>query len=110
MAGKNVLTITEENFDQEVLNSEVPVLIDFWAAWCAPCRMISPTIDELADEMTGKIKVGKVNVDEQPNLASAFRVMSIPTIAMTKGSDVIMQSIGVKTKDALKQEIEAKLQ
>lgn len=110
MAGKNVLTITEENFEQEVLNSEVPVLIDFWAAWCAPCRMISPTIDELADEMTGKIKVGKVNVDEQPNLASAFRVMSIPTIAMTKGNDVIMQSIGVKSKDALKLEIEAKLQ
>ncbi len=109
MAGKNVLTITEENFEQEVLNSEVPVLIDFWAAWCAPCRMIAPTIDDLAVEMTGKIKVGKVNVDEQPNLASAFRVMSIPTIAMTKGNDVIMQSIGVKSKDALKQEIEAKL-
>lgn len=109
MAGKNVLTITEENFEQEVLNSDVPVLIDFWAAWCAPCRMISPTIDELANEMTGKIKVGKVNVDEQPNLASAFRVMSIPTIAMTKGKDVIMQSVGVKSKDALKQDIEAKL-
>lgn len=109
MAGKNVLTITEENFEQEVLNSEVPVLIDFWAAWCAPCRMIAPTIDELADEFGGKVKVGKVNVDEQPELASAFRVMSIPTVALTKGNEVIMQSIGVKPKDALKQEIESKI-
>lgn len=109
MAAKNVLTITEENFEQEVIQSEVPVLIDFWAAWCAPCRMIAPTIDALAEEMNGKIKVGKINVDEQPNLASAFRVMSIPTVTLTKGNEVIMQSIGVKTKDALKMDIEAKI-
>jgi thioredoxin 1 len=110
MAANNVLTITEENFEQEVLQSEVPVLIDFWAAWCAPCRMIAPTIDALASEMNGKIKVGKINVDEQPNLASAFRVMSIPTVTLTKGNEVIMQSIGVKSKDALKSDIEAKIQ
>ena len=109
MAGKNVLTITEENFEQEVLKSDVPVLIDFWAAWCAPCRMIAPTIDALADEMAGKIKVGKVNVDEQPDLASAFKVMSIPTLTLSKGKDVIMQSIGVKSKEALVQEIENKI-
>jgi len=109
MAGKNVLTITEENFEQEVINSDVPVLLDFWAVWCAPCRMIAPTIEALSDELTGKIKVGKVNVDEQPNLASAFRVMSIPTVTLTKGNTLLMQSIGVKPKEALKREIEAKL-
>lgn len=109
MAEKNVLTITEENFEQEVLQSEVPVLIDFWATWCAPCRMIAPTIEALSEEMHGKIKVGKINVDEQPNLASAFRVMSIPTVTLTKGNNVMMQSIGVKPKEALKKEIESKL-
>ncbi|NLO35197.1 MAG: thioredoxin [Clostridiaceae bacterium] len=109
MAGKNVLTITEENFEQEVINSEVPVLLDFWATWCAPCRMIAPTIESISDELTGKIKVGKVNVDEQPNLASAFRVMSIPTVTLTRGKTLLMQSIGVKPKEALKREIEAKI-
>jgi thioredoxin 1 len=109
MAGKNVLTITEENFEQEVINSEVPVLLDFWATWCAPCRVIAPTIESISDELTGKIKVGKVNVDEQPNLASAFRVMSIPTVTLTRGKTLLMQSIGVKPKEALKREIEAKI-
>lgn len=109
MANNNVLTITKENFEKEVIQSEVPVLIDFWAAWCAPCRMLSPTIESLADDMTGKIKVGKINVDEQPELASAFRVSSIPTVNMVKGNQVIMQSVGVKSKQALKSEIEAKM-
>ena len=110
MANNNVLTITKENFEKEVIQSEVPVLIDFWASWCAPCRMLSPTIESLADDMTGKIKVGKINVDEQPELASAFRVSSIPTVNMVKGNQVIMQSIGVKSKQALKGEIEAKIE
>ena len=109
MANNNVLTITKENFEKEVIQSDVPVLIDFWAAWCAPCRMLSPTIESLADDMTGKIKVGKINVDEQPELASAFRVSSIPTVNMVKGNQVIMQSVGVKSKQALKSEIEAKI-
>jgi thioredoxin 1 len=109
MAGKNVITITEENFESEVVNADVPVLLDFWASWCAPCRMIAPTIEALSEEMAGKIKVGKVNVDEQPGLASAFRVMSIPTVTLTKGKSLLMQSIGVKPKDALKREIEAKI-
>lgn len=109
MANKNVLTITKENFDSEVINSDKPVLIDFWASWCAPCRMLSPTIDALADEMVDSIKVGKINVDEQQELAAAFKVMSIPTLAMTRGNTVILQSVGVKSKDALKKEIEAKL-
>jgi thioredoxin 1 len=105
----NVLTITAENFEAEVINSDKPVLIDFWATWCGPCRMIAPTIDALANEMAGQIKVGKVNVDEQQEIAAAFKVMSIPTLAMTKGNTVILQSVGVKSKDALKKEIEAKI-
>jgi len=109
MANKNVLTITRDNFETEVLNSDKPVLIDFWATWCAPCRMIAPTIDALADEMSDKIKVGKINVDEQQELAAAFKIMSIPTVTMTRGNNVIMQSIGVKSKEALKKDIEAKL-
>lgn len=109
MANKNVLTITRENFETEVLNSDKPVLIDFWATWCAPCRMIAPTIDALADEMSDKIKVGKINVDEQQELAAAFKIMSIPTLTMTRGNNVILQSIGVKSKEALKKDIEAKL-
>ena len=109
MANKNVLTITRENFETEVINSDKPVLIDFWATWCAPCRMIAPTIEALADEMADKIKVGKINVDEQQELAAAFKIMSIPTVTMTRGKNVIMQSIGVKSKEALKKDIEAKL-
>ncbi len=110
MASQNVLTITAENFETEVLNSDKPVLIDFWAEWCSPCRMIAPTVEALADEMAGKIKVGKVNVDQQQEIAAAFRVMSIPTLAMTRGNAVVMQSIGVKPKDALKREIEAAIE
>ena len=109
MANNNVLTITKENFEKEVIQSDIPVLIDFWASWCSPCRMLSPTIESLADDMTGIIKVGKINVDEQPELASAFRVSSIPTVNMVKGNQVIMQSVGVKSKQALKNEIEARM-
>ena len=109
MAGKNVLTITEQNFEQEVLNSDVPVLLDFWAVWCGPCRMIAPTVEQLSDEMAGQIKVGKVNVDEQPGLAAAFGIMSIPTMTLTRGKNLLMQSVGVKPKDVLKRDIEAKI-
>jgi thioredoxin 1 len=109
MADSNVLTITRENFEAEVLKSEKPVLLDFWATWCAPCRMIAPTIEALAEEMSDKIKVGKVNVDEQQELAAAFKIMSIPTLTMTRGNTVILQSVGVKSKEALKKDIEAKI-
>lgn len=109
MAGKNLLTITEQNFEQEVLNSDVPVLLDFWAVWCGPCRMIAPTMEQLSDEMEGQIKVGKVNVDEQPALAAAFGIMSIPTVTLTRGKNLLMQSVGVKPKDVLKRDIEAKI-
>jgi thioredoxin 1 len=109
MASNNVLTITIDNFETEVVNSPIPVLIDFWAVWCGPCRMIAPTVEILAEELKGKIKVGKVNVDEQPELAAKYGIMSIPTVSLIKGKKIIMNSIGAKSKDMLKREIEARL-
>ena len=96
----SVITITKENFEQEVLHSDKPVLLDFWASWCGPCRMVSPIVDEIADE-TSSIKVGKVNVDEQPELAARFQVMSIPTLMVFKNGTVTNQSVGAKPKAAI---------
>ena len=95
----SVLTITKENFEDEVLKSEKPVLIDFWAEWCGPCKMLSPIVDQIAGEVTQTAKVGKVNVDEQPELASQFKVMSIPTLVMIKDGKPVATSVGVKPKD-----------
>ena len=96
----SVLHITKENFENEVLKSDRPVLLDFWASWCGPCRMVSPVIDEIAEETTDK-KVCKINVDEQPELAQAFGVMSIPTLVVMKDGEVVGQSVGVKSKEAI---------
>ncbi len=93
----SVLTITKENFQEEVMKSEKPVLLDFWASWCGPCRMVSPTVDEIAEEMPN-IKVGKVNVDEQQELASSFNVMSIPTLIVMENGKVVDQAVGVRPK------------
>lgn len=98
----DVLVITKENFDQEVINSEKTVLLDFWASWCGPCRMVSPIIDEIAGERP-EIKVGKVNVDEQPELAQKFQVMSIPSLFVMKNGKVVNQSVGVQTKQQILQ-------
>ncbi|MGI6169670.1 MAG: thioredoxin [Christensenellales bacterium] len=95
-------TITKSNFEDEVMKSSVPVLLDFWAAWCGPCRMIAPTVDQLAVEAAGKAKVGKVNVDEQPELARAFNVMSIPTLVVLKDGKVVDQAVGAVNLGKLK--------
>ena len=101
----SVLNITQENFEKEVVKSEIPVLIDFWAPWCGPCRMVAPVVDELSNEMSGQIKVGKINVDENPSLAQSFGVMSIPTLTLIKGNKQLMRTVGAQSKQALKQNI-----
>ncbi len=94
----SVVTITKDNFQKEVLESGKPVLLDFWAAWCGPCRMVSPVVDEIAEERPD-IRVGKVNVDEQPELASQFGVMSIPTLVVMNDGEVEAQSVGAAPKE-----------
>ena len=97
----SVLKITSENFESEVMQSDKPVLLDFWASWCMPCKMLSPTIDEIAGEVEQKIKVGKVNVDEEPKLAQKFNVMSIPTLVIIKDGKVQSTSVGVRSKQEI---------
>ncbi len=95
-----VIKLTKENFDDEVLNSDKPVLIDFWANWCGPCRMLSPTVDEIAEEYDN-LKVCKVNVDDEMELASAFGVTSIPMLAVIKDKKIVAQSVGVQPKSKI---------
>ena len=95
-----ILNVTKENFRSEVMESKQPVLLDFWAAWCGPCRMLSPVVDEIAAERSD-IKVGKVNVDEQPELAGAFQVMSIPTLVVMKDGQVVRQVVGARPKQQI---------
>ena len=96
----SVITLTKENFEQEVLRSDKPVLLDFWASWCGPCRMVSPIVDEIAEERSD-IKVGKVNVDEQQMLAAQFSVMSIPTLLVFKNGQVVNQAVGARPKQQI---------
>ncbi|MGI6550408.1 MAG: thioredoxin [Syntrophomonadales bacterium] len=96
----SAITITKDNFETEVIKSEQPVLLDFWAQWCGPCRVLSPILDEVAREAP-HLKIGKVNVDEQPDLASAFYVQSIPTLVVVKGGRVIERKVGVQSKASI---------
>lgn len=98
MANEHTLTFTDGAFDQDVLNAEVPVLVDFWAPWCGPCKAMSPTVDALAAEYAGKVKVGKINTDEYPATAMRYQVRGIPTLLLFKGGKVVEQRVGAMSK------------
>ena len=103
---KNTITITDDNFDNEVVQSEIPVLVDFWAEWCGPCKVIGPTIDSLAADYRDKIKVAKLNVDDNPQAASRFGVRSIPTMIFFKDGEAQQSVVGIKPKGQLAELIE----
>jgi thioredoxin 1 len=102
MASPLIVTLNQENFAQQALQSTTPVLVDFWAEWCGPCKMIAPLLDELADEYQGKIKIGKVNIDEQQALATQYGIRAIPTLLLINKGQVAEQMVGAKSKRDLK--------
>ena len=104
------ITLTEESFEQEVLKADIPVLVDFWAEWCGPCKMLAPVIEELAKEYSGQIKVGKVNVDENSAIAEKYGIRGIPTIIIFHGGEVEEQMVGVQPKDVLKKKLDSFLE
>jgi len=102
MASPNIVTLTAENFAKEVAQSPAPILVDFWAEWCGPCKMIAPVLDELADEYQGRVRIGKVNIDDHQSLAAEYGVRAIPTLLLFKGGQVAEQMVGARSKRDLK--------
>ncbi len=108
MAG-HVVEVSDATFEQEVLQSNIPVLVDFWAAWCGPCRMVAPVVEQLAEEYEGRVKVAKLNVDENRNTAAKYGIMSIPTLLVFKGGEVTQRLIGFRPKPELAKALDAAL-
>jgi thioredoxin 1 len=106
MAAPNIVIITDTNFDKEVLQSASPIVVDFWAEWCGPCKQIAPVLDELATEYDGKVKVAKVNIDEFQDLAARFRINSIPTFLFFKNGQVVDQVVGLRSKKDFKSKLD----
>jgi len=106
MAAANISTLTQDSFSAEVLKSAVPVLVDFWAEWCGPCKMIAPVLDELATEYDGKVKIGKVNIDNEQSLATQYGVRAIPTLLLFKDGQVTEQIVGARSKRDLKNSLD----
>lgn len=109
MAGKNVTVVNDLNFEQEVVQSDVPVLVDFTATWCGPCRQIAPLVDQLADEYAGRAKVAKLDIDESPDTARRFQIRGVPTILVFKGGSVVGQQVGMAPKTRLSQLLQSAL-
>jgi thioredoxin 1 len=106
MSALTIVTLTKTNFDQEVLKSSTPVLVDFWAEWCGPCKMVAPILDELASEYEGKVKIGKVNIDEHQDLATEYGIRAIPTLLLFKDGQVTDQIVGLRSKRDFKTKLD----